>query len=532
MYLYTLRNFKLAAFVESSLTKSTSVPKENYSNKLLIFYQKIKRNQTTTLILSDMSTMEIPAYVFTVPILVMIILLLVRKNKTKTLNHPPGSYGWPFLGETLDFLKASKEGKPEKFVKERIEKYKSKIFKTSLMGETMVVLGGTSGNKFLFSNENKQVTIWWPVTVRKLLGPGLVTSVGEEAKIMRKMLSSFISPDAFSRLYIKAMEVVGHHHFENYWQGKEKVKVFPLVKLYTFKVACQLFMSLEDNNEIERLSAEFNIFLKGLISIPLNLPGTAFYKAMRGTTAIRKELLQFVRKRKEALEHKTSSPSQDILSHLLSCPDENGKFMSELLIVNNILLLLFAGHDTSSVTLTLLIKRLAEHPQVYQNVLKEHIEIASAKKDGEFLSWDDIQKMKCSWNVISEVMRLTPPIMGAYREAIVYINYEGYHIPKGWKFYWNTALTSLDPEIFPNATSLEPSRFEGAGPTPYTYIPFGGGPRMCIGKEFARLEMLVFLHILIRKFSWKLCVPNERIIYDPMPTPVEGLPVSLQPHSS
>ncbi|KAK4737251.1 hypothetical protein R3W88_000948 [Solanum pinnatisectum] len=139
--------------------------------------------------------------------------------------------------------------------------------------------------------------------------------------------------------------------------------------------------------------------------------------------------------------------------------------------------------------------------------------------------------MKYSWNVVSEVMRLTPPIMGAYREAIVDINYGGYHIPKGWKFYWNTGLTSLDSEIFPNATSLEPSRFEGVGPAPYTYIPFGGGPRMCVGKEFARLEILIFLHILIRKFNWKLLIPNEKVIYDPMPTPLEGLPISLQPHN-
>lgn len=154
------------------------------------------------------------------------------------------------------------------------------------------------------------------------------------------------------------------------YEGKEQVKVYHLLKLYTFKVACQLFMSIEDHNEIEKLSTLFNIFLKGLIAIPVNLPGTTFHKATRAVVTIRKELLQIVRKRREALEQKTASPSQDILSHLLSFPDENGKFMSELVIVNNILLLLFAGHDTSTVALTLLIKRLGEHPQVYENILQ------------------------------------------------------------------------------------------------------------------------------------------------------------------
>lgn len=67
-------------------------------------------------------------------------------------------------------------------------------------------------------------------------------------------------------------------------------------------------MSIEDHNDVERLSVQFNIFLKGLYAIPLNLPGTTFYKAIRATNVIRKELLQFVRKRRKALEQKTASP--------------------------------------------------------------------------------------------------------------------------------------------------------------------------------------------------------------------------------
>lgn len=77
---------------------------------------------------------------------------------------------------------------------------------------------------------------------------------------------------------------------------------------------------------------------------------------------------------------------------------------------------------------------------------------------------------------------------------------------------------------------FDPSRFEGAGPTPYSYVPFGGGPRMCIGKEYARVEILVFLHNVVNDFRWNLLVPDEKIIYDPMPTPVEGLPIGLRPH--
>lgn len=91
-------------------------------------------------------------------------------------------------------------------------------------------------------------------------------------------------------------------------------------------------------------------------------------------------------------------------------------------------------------------------------------------------------------------------------------------------------MTHRDPSLFKDSNEFDPSRFEGTGPVPYSYVPFGGGPRMCLGKEFARLEILIFLHNLVKKFRWDLANPGEKIIYDPIPTPVEGLPIRLQPH--
>uniref|UniRef100_A0A1W7HBW4 Cytochrome P450 n=1 Tax=Scoparia dulcis TaxID=107240 RepID=A0A1W7HBW4_SCODU len=454
-------------------------------------------------------------------------------SSVRSLNLPPGSYGWPVLGETMEFLRAGVDGAPEKFIKERIEKYESpQVFKTMLLGEPMAVLCGPTGNKFLFSNENKLVTVWWPDSVRKLLGPCIATSGGDEGRQMRRMMSYFVSPDAFTKLYIKTMDLVSQQHIKTHWQDKTEVKVFPTIKLYTFELACRLFMSLEDPEQISKLATLFNIFLKGLISVPVNFPGTRFYKAKKATSAIKKLLQEIVRQRRADLEKKVAIPTQDLLSHLLVSPDENGKFMSESVIVNNILMLLFAGHDTSSVAITMLMKNLAQLPDIYEKVLAEQNEIASLKEDGEYLQWEDIQKMRYSWNVVCETTRLSPPVIGAFREALEDINYAGYDIPKGWKLYWSASLTHIDSSSFPESTKFEPSRFEGSGPMPYTYVPFGGGPRMCLGKEFARLEIVIFLHNIIRRFRWKMQIPGEKISYDPMPTPVAGLPISLHPHTN
>ncbi|OWM89855.1 hypothetical protein CDL15_Pgr024604 [Punica granatum] len=466
-------------------------------------------------------------------IIVLLVTLLGTKLKLKQdyRNLPPGSSGWPVIGETLDMLRANSEGNPLKFSRDRVEKYKSLVFRTRVLGENMAVLCGPAGNKFVFSNEGKKVAVWWPSSVQQLIGPSLVNTSGDEARVHRKMLMNFFSIESLMQC-IPTVDEVTRGHLATHWQGKEMVKVYPTIKDYTFELACRLFMSITDSEVISRLSYHFCSFIKGVITIPLNFPGTRFYAAMRAADAIRREIRVLVKQRRIDLENKVASPTQDLLSRLMSNPDENGKFLPEVEIINDMLDMLFAGHDTSSSTIMLLMKYLGELPQVHEKVLAEQREIAASKAAGELLKWEDLQRMRHSWNVVSEVMRMTPPVNGSFREAMVDIEFEGYTIPKGWKIHWNAAFTHYDPNCYPKAMEFDESRFEGSGPPPYSYVPFGGGPRMCLGKEFARLEILVFLHNLVNRFSWELSIPNEKVIYDPMPNPVNGLPIHLRPCNS
>eukprot|EP01018_Ginkgo_biloba_P037901 Gb_10755 [translate_table: standard] len=440
-------------------------------------------------------------------------------------NVPPGTFGWPLIGETLEFLGCQRSGKPAEFFDTRINKY-GEIFKTSIVGHPTAMFCSPAGNRFLFSNENKLVVNSWPSSVGKLFGKSLLSATGDEAKRLRRMLMMFLRPEALRR-FVGRADSITRHHLENQWMGKNVITVFPLMKKYTFALACNLFASLDDENEKAKISDHFMVLLKGILQIPINLPGTRYNRAIHAAFVIRRELQRIIDHRRIALANGSASPDQDLMSCLLSNVDEDGKSLSDEEIKDNILLLLFAGHDTSSVTLTLLLKYLAEQPDCYEGILKEQLEIAGSKAAGQLLEWEDLQKMKYSGRVAQETLRMTPPVQGTFREAITDFTHGGFAVPRGWKCYWTVNSTHKKAEYFEDPEKFDPSRFEGAGPAPYTFVPFGGGYRMCPGNEFARMEILVFLHNIVKSFKWELVDKDEKISIDPMPAPVNGLPIKL-----
>ncbi|CAN1142033.1 Beta-amyrin 28-monooxygenase [Linum perenne] len=459
------------------------------------------------------------------------MLAIFFKHKSK-YNHypnlPPGSSGLPFVGETLDFLSTARRGEPGKFILDRVQKFSSKTFKTHLVGHPAAILSGATGNKFIFSNDNKLVKAWWPESVNKIFPSTATTSAGEESLRLRKLLPQFMKPEALRR-YVGIMDEVACRHFESRWENEQVVNVLALSKEFTFWVACRLFIGLDDPERIEQFVIPFNEVGSGVFSMPLDLPGTAFRRGVMASKFIREEYLMGIIKKRKAEMH--ADHHNDILSYMLTARDDSGKCMSEIDIADKILGLLIGGHDTSSSTSTFIVKFLADLPHVYDRVYQEQMEIARSKAEGETLNWEDIQKMNYSWNVACEVLRLLPPLPGAFREVSNDFIFNGFFIPKGWKVHTCFSPIYMDEEYFPEAEKFDPGRFEGSGPAPYTYVPFGGGPRMCPGKEYARIEILVFMHNLVKRFKFQKLVPFEKVVYNPIAVPAMGLPVRLYPHN-
>ncbi|KAL8482586.1 hypothetical protein ACS0TY_028668 [Phlomoides rotata] len=451
------------------------------------------------------------------PVSLYLVSFIRKKGSDDLKNIPPGSKGWPMLGENMEFALLG----PQKFVKDRMEKYSPDVFRTSLLGEKMAIFCGAQGNKFLFMNDNKLLTSWWPQSMKKaLLFPEFIESnLKEVSALKRSFHHDILKPEALKQ-YIPVMDALAREHMDSDWKLGSVVKVVPLSKKYTFELACKLFLSVVDPEEIKKLSDPFTLVTNGMFSVPIDLPGTAYNRAIKGGAMVREELMRIIKQRRKELIESNDNEGRDLLSKMLLVRDEDGVLLSEMEISNNIIGLLVASFETTSSAVTAVMNYLAELPHVYEEVLKEQMEVARSKGPDELLAWEDIEKMKYSWNVARESLRLTPPAQGAFRETTTDVTYAGFTIPKGWK----------NPKYFPEPEKFDPSRFEGSGPASYTFVPFGGGPRMCPGKEYARLEVLVFMHNVVRRFKLEKAIPNEKIVFYASPTPVYGLPVHLHPH--
>ncbi|RZC71899.1 hypothetical protein C5167_035055 [Papaver somniferum] len=494
-------------------------------------------------------------------------IIITNKKKHDKGVQPPGTTGWPIIGETLEFIQTSLKGVPEKFFHDRVRKYSSKVFKSSLLGVPITVLSGAAGNKFMFSNEYKLVKVWWPPSIRKIIPTSedaFLPSAPRQSKNLRNKVYPLILKPAILRKYVGVMDSMAIKHFDTHWDNKEE--------MHNFSLACWLFLSIDDQARVDELLKPFNLVMGGILSIPIDLPGTPLNRAIKASKVIRKEFTRIIEQRmeqmqlfkenKEKMENNSTSstpilqpPIKDMLSQMIlssdeinyhegdhgTCADTNNnsdtkktkKFMNATYIADMILSMIVASYHTPSAVVTVLMKYLVELPDVLDKVLSEQNKIANSKAPGELLNLGDIHKMKYSWNVLCEVLRLAPPLQGAFTQALTDFTYAGYFIPKGWKLYWSATSTHKNPEYFPDPDKFDPSRFQGKGPAPYTFVAFGGGPGMCPGREYSRIQMLIFMHHVVRRYRWEKLLPgDEKIKVNPFPLPAKGLPIRLQPRTT
>ncbi|GAU48320.1 hypothetical protein TSUD_187560 [Trifolium subterraneum] len=452
------------------------------------------------------------SFLFIVLFKSLIKSFLFPSKNGKQLPLPPGSMGYPYIGETFQMYSQD----PSLFFANKIKRYGA-MFKSHILGCPCVMISSPEAAKFVL-NKAQLFKPTFPASKERMLGKQAIFfhQGNYHANLRRLVLRTFM-PEAIKSI-VPNIESIAQSCLKS-WEGN-LITTYLEMKTFTFNVA---LLSIFGKDEIlyrEDLKRCYYTLEKGYNSMPINLPGTLFNKAMKA----RKELAQIL----EQIISTRRCKKQEYNDLLGSFMDEKAGLSDEQ-ISDNIIGVIFAARDTTASVLTWIVKYLGENPSVLESVTEEQMSIIKEKQEnGEKigLKWEDTKNMPITSRVIQETLRVASILSFTFREATEDVEYQGYLIPKGWKVLPLFRNIHHSPENFKEPEKFDPSRFEVA-PKPNTFMPFGNGIHACPGNELAKLEILVLVHHLTTKYRWSVVGEKNGIQYGPFALPQNGLPINL-----
>ncbi|KAJ3677013.1 hypothetical protein LUZ60_002737 [Juncus effusus] len=469
--------------------------------------------------------MEISCYSLSCALLLLSLLsfLLMRKHMRKTQEKPklpPGSMGWPYIGETLQLYSQD----PNIFFASKQKRY-GEIFKTHLLGCPCVMLASPEASKFVLVTQSHLFKPTYPQSKEKMIGPNaLFFHQGDYHLKIRKIVQGSLSPDSL-RGMVPDIESIVKLLLDS-WNGNI-MTTFHVMKTFSFDVAILAIFGgrLDEKYKIE-LKKNYFIVDKGYNSFPNNFPGTLYQKAIQARKQLSCILSEIMEERRNKGEI-----GNDLLGCLMESKDEKVGNLSDEQIADNVIGVLFAAQDTTASVLTWIFKYLHDYPKLLELVKDEQMEIYEANESGtKPLTWSQTKSMTLTQRVISESLRMASIISFTFREAVADVEYKGFLIPKGWKVMPLFRNIHHNPQFFKDPRKFDPSRFKVA-PKPNTFMPFGNGVHACPGNELAKLEMLVLIHHLVTSYRWEIIGSNNEVEYSPFPVPKNGLQAKLWRYS-
>ncbi|CAK9167901.1 unnamed protein product [Ilex paraguariensis] len=339
-------------------------------------------------------------------------------------------------------------------------------------------------------------------------------------------LKSFITraidqPDALRRIAIKVQPRVASALRS--WAEKGTVVAYNEVKKVTFENIGKLFANLEPSPVLDTLDEMFDGMLMGIRSYPINFPGTPFHHGIQCRNKAIGIFREELERRK--MYQNSDNTTKDVMDGLMLLKDDEGKQLDDIEVIDNILGLVVAGYETTSISITWTLYYLAKYPHVLQKLREEHMPLRK-EKDGEFITSDEITKLRYTYQVVEEIIRLANIASTIFRTAAKDVEYKGYKIPKGWKVILWARYLHTDPENFEDPLCFKPERWNEPA-KPGTFQVFGGGSRICAGNMLARLQIAIFVHHLAAGCKWELVNPNAEVTYLPHPKPVDGVEIAI-----
>lgn len=344
------------------------------------------------------------------------------------------------------------------------------------------------------------------------LGKGLLTTEGEAWKTQRRLIQK-----GFDRKQLDALSVIMQDSLAESLRDFDTqidngpVDIYPhLMKITFAMVARSLFGARLRDEDIELVSHTICTVQEFIVKQTLQPYLNPWFEVSGELTKheeMRKSadavLMAYIKKRRN------EPPALDLLQTLMDARYSDGEGMSDELILSESMQLLVAGHETSSNGLSWLLYLLSSRPDCLEQVRREFDDVLG----GSPLSHADVPKFPFTTQVIQEGLRLYPPFWMVDREAIADDRIGDVAIPAGSMVIVHVYGAHHAPKHWPDPESFDTDRFIKGNEklrAPFTYLPFGGGPRGCIGNNYAMLQMLMILSDLLRNYDFQIS-PGQTI---------------------
>ncbi|ABY29187.1 cytochrome P450 [Methylorubrum extorquens] len=423
---------------------------------------------------------------------------------------PPGPKGWPLLGSLIGFARD-----PLGFLTACSRQYGDVVaFRTA--GQLMLVLTCPREIERVLVKEHqnfpKNEHFWRQVTA--LFGNGLLTSKGTFWQRQRRLAApAFAGPMLAS--YADAMVHESMLTAEG-WRAGEVRDVHADMMALSLRIAAKALFGTEVEEDVLVIDDALNNILAELASrvvrpilIPdaVPLPGHVRYR--RALCRIDWIVARIINERRTL-----SAAGHDFLSALMGARDEDGTAMSDRQLRDEVITFLLAGHETTALVLSWTIHLLSRHPEVDRVLATEIGEIVVQRA----AAIDDVPRLRFAEHTITESMRLYPPAWAVGREARCDCQIGGFDVRGGTPILISLWVLHRDPRFFDEPEAFRPERWHQglAQRLPrFAYMPFGGGPRICIGNRFAMIEAVLILTTLVQRFRF-VADTNEPVV--PIPS--------------
>ena len=439
-----------------------------------------------------------------------------------SLKPVMGNNGMPVLGHLIEVFR----GGPD-YVLGTYRKF-GPVHYSKTPALNAVAALGPDATQEVFSNRNKDFsTVAWQTVIGPFFNRGLMLMDFDEHMYHRRIMQ-----EAFTRTrlsgYIKHMDAVATAVVAQDWPVNDGRFLFmPAVKELTLDIASVVFMGHEpgsDHELVTKIKTAYETTTRaGGAIIRTPVPPFKWWRGLQARKVLEEYFIERVRQRRDA-------EGTDMLTVLCHTADDDGNSFSDTDIVNHMIFLMMAAHDTSTSTLTTMAYHLAANPNWQQRCREEGDRIG----DGP-LDIDALDKLETLDLVINECLRLVTPLPFSVRRAVRDTEILGHYIPAGTNVTMWPGMNHRLPELWDDPERFDPARF--AEPRSehkrhrYAFAPFGGGAHKCIGMVFGQLEIKTVMHRLLRNYRLELPHPGYRPHYDNagMPVPIDGMPIVLRP---